>query len=50
MGNSYDSKIPRAEGVHVHSFQLAAIDDIAEPALVVSREQEVNIKEYKNKI
>ena len=45
MGNSYGFKIPR-DGV-ARFLPLAAIADIAEPALVAARDHEGNIEESK---
>ena len=47
MDNSYGFKIPKDEVAHL--FQLAAIANIAEAALVAAREHEGNIEESKIK-
>ena len=48
MANSYGFKIPKDDVAHY--LPLAAIADIAESALVESREHEVIIEEFKKKI
>ena len=47
MGNCYGFQIPKDDVAHI--LPLAAAGDIAEPALVGSREHEVNLGESENK-